>query len=208
MRARVLFTAAAMLLSIASTGAQEVRATQAIQVLRAPGGSSSVGVISDVVVPGNRVNPADVIQRLLSLDKDGDGRISRAEFPERMQALVQRADSDNDGVVTKDEVEKLVRLVASARPNPQLPPKKAATMADIVNDLRLPQPKHDLAMELAQRYREGVRNVNNSRELNLPELQRRMRELLDDEEYDNFVAAADRLKTNGRIVFQSGVRID
>lgn len=202
MRARVLFAAATAVFCVVPAGAQEVvRVVPAVQVIRAVEGSASVTV--DAFGPGNPSNPIHVIQRLLSLDKNADGRISPAEFPERMQALVQRADSDSDGVVTNAEVERLVRLVASARPNAQSSSaKKTATIADIVNDLRLPQPKHDLAMELAKRYTGGVRNVNNSRELSLSDLQGRMREVLDDEEYENFVAAADRLKSNGRFVVQ------
>lgn len=50
----------------------------------------------------------DLARRLKEADKDGDGKISKAEFPgapERFAAL----DRDGDGVLTKDEVEAALR---------------------------------------------------------------------------------------------------
>ena len=194
MRTITLFAAVAAVFSTAPTAGQEAgRAVPAV-LTGQPGGV--VGGVVDGIGPG-RFDPADVIKRLFSLDKDADGRLARAEFPERMQGLVERVDSDSDDIVNKEEVDRFVRLAASARPNPPSSPKKAATIADIVNDLRLPQPKHDLAIEVAKKY-----NGNDPRTAG--ELHNRMREVLDNEEYENFMAAAARLKHSG----QFGFRID
>lgn len=44
------------------------------------------------------------------MDKDGDGRISEAEFsPRREGPLLERADADGDGMVTRAEVEAMMR---------------------------------------------------------------------------------------------------
>jgi hypothetical protein len=45
------------------------------------------------------------VTRLMTLDANGDGKLSRSEVTdERLHALFQRADANNDGVVTKDEL--------------------------------------------------------------------------------------------------------
>ena len=45
--------------------------------------------------------PASLIQRL---DKDGDGKISKAEFPEQSRLKFGRLDRNGDGFITKDEI--------------------------------------------------------------------------------------------------------
>ena len=140
-----------------------------------------------------RRSSASVVSRILSFDADRDGRVAKEELPERMQGLAERADQDGDGVLSTPEVETLLRetsveprrFTVSFRPH-------AFGLADVVSDLRLPQPKHDLALALVKAY-PVPRNVNAA----ASELYARMRELLDDEEYDNFVAAAARA-TSGR----------
>jgi Ca2+-binding EF-hand superfamily protein len=42
---------------------------------------------------------------MLENDTDGDGKISKAEAPERMQGFFDNLDGDSDGFVTKDEME-------------------------------------------------------------------------------------------------------
>jgi len=44
-------------------------------------------------------------QRMLENDADGDGKISKAEAPERMQGFFDNLDSDSDGYVTTEELE-------------------------------------------------------------------------------------------------------
>lgn len=47
-------------------------------------------------------------------DKDGDGKISKEEAPERLKQAFDKIDADGDGFVTKEEIDK---LRGSMRPN-------------------------------------------------------------------------------------------
>ncbi len=40
-------------------------------------------------------------------DKNGDGKLSKDELPERMQRILERADADKDGYATKEEITKM-----------------------------------------------------------------------------------------------------
>ena len=45
--------------------------------------------------------------RLMEFDENKDGKISKDELPERMQALMTRIDSDQDGFLSKQELESM-----------------------------------------------------------------------------------------------------
>ncbi len=49
----------------------------------------------------------DTVQTLMALDRNGDGKISKDELPERMQGMLERGDENKDGVLNADEVRKL-----------------------------------------------------------------------------------------------------
>lgn len=49
-----------------------------------------------------------MIARLMELDRNKDGKLDKDEVAGRMQGLVTRADADQDGVVTREELEKLL----------------------------------------------------------------------------------------------------
>lgn len=50
-------------------------------------------------------NPDDMIERMFSeFDTNHDGKLSKAEAPERMQPMFDRADTNHDGFLTKDEM--------------------------------------------------------------------------------------------------------
>jgi hypothetical protein len=65
------------------------------------------------------VNPDIVIARLMTFDRDNDGRLVKSELPERMQNLLAE-DSSGDQALDRDEIR------AMARPAP--PPAVAATV--------------------------------------------------------------------------------
>ena len=161
------------------------------------------GTISGTITPGpeaastffrRAVGPAVVVQRLLSFDADGDDRVTAAELPERMQSVVDRIDQDDDGFMTAAEIEAAVdrspvridsRLI-------QLRNRSASSFSDVIRDLKLPQPKHDRALAIVKNY-QVPRNLNNSKSIDLDVVHAAMRELLDEEEFADFMAATARL---------------
>jgi EF hand len=54
----------------------------------------------------------ETLKRYLTMDKNGDGQLTRDEVPDRMAGLVTRADSNEDGVIAKDELEQMVKKEA------------------------------------------------------------------------------------------------
>src|SRR5262249_19287566 len=78
----------------------QVRVTPAIQVQ---------AFAFDGGVPGlaTRATPDDVVTRLMSFDRDHNGKLSLNELPERMQPLLTRGDADFDGALDAKEVRTL-----------------------------------------------------------------------------------------------------
>lgn len=57
-----------------------------------------------------------MVTRLLQFDKNGDGKLTKDELPERMQSLLERADTDKDGTLTKEELTKFSQGQPTVRP--------------------------------------------------------------------------------------------
>ena len=145
-----------------------------------------------VVIAG--AMPNDVVNRIRSFDVNRDNQITPDELPDRMHHLIRLADHNGDGVLTWNEVTRQVDaafITQRASPSGSPTAAKATTLADVVSDLRLEQPRHDLVMALVNNYK-VPRNVN----INLSEvdLLNGLRELLHQEEYENFLAAAARIR--------------
>lgn len=68
---------------------------------------------------GGAVSP-DLVNTLFSFDENKDGQLSKTEVPERMQGIFLRADTDHDGLLTRDELTKAT--VAQDRRAPGGPP--------------------------------------------------------------------------------------
>ena len=50
-------------------------------------------------------DPKRMMERIKSMDKNGDGKIERSEMPERMQRMFNRLDANGDGVADQKEIE-------------------------------------------------------------------------------------------------------
>lgn len=55
---------------------------------------------------GEAMGP-ELVARLMEQDKNGDGKLSKDELPERMQRILERADTNRDGFATLDELNKM-----------------------------------------------------------------------------------------------------
>jgi hypothetical protein len=137
------------------------------------------------------VDQTAVVDRILSLDVDGDDRVSSDELPERMQRLMNRGDQNHDGFLESEEIRGLVDTRPFRLGNFAIS-RDTAGMTGVIDDLKLPPPTRERALALAKSYR-VPRNVNDPASIDGGDLYARLRELLDDEEYANFVAAAARL---------------
>ncbi len=54
-------------------------------------------------------DPGELVTRMMTFDKNGDSKLSRDELPERMRGLMERADTNKDGFVDRDELTRLAR---------------------------------------------------------------------------------------------------
>jgi hypothetical protein len=133
--------------------------------------------------------PDPVLERLMSFDGNADHRISRNELPERMQELVARGDGNADAALDSKEIRDLVNARSSGRPRVSFRSEPPEGLAGVIKDLKLTPVKHADALTIVTTH-ELFRNFDGPtvRNLNV-----KMRSLLDDEEYENFVAAAARL---------------
>ena len=74
---------------------------------------------------GNR-DGGSFADRMLQNDTDGDGKISKAEAPERMQGFFDNLDSDSDGFVTQTEMEAMSKRWRGGGGNAQAPKRPGA----------------------------------------------------------------------------------
>ncbi len=49
--------------------------------------------------------PVSFVERIMSHDKDGDGKVTEEELPDRMKWMVRRLDTNQDGAIDKAEAE-------------------------------------------------------------------------------------------------------
>ena len=190
---RTLLATGAMLIGVAAAAAQAPGPRRAVLI--------SEGSPASFALPGR--SPAAVIERLLSFDVNADGRISRDELPERMQGLVARGDKNADAALDSDEVRALVNAASSRPVRVSFRPQPPEGLPGVIRDLKLSPAKHLRALVIvgAQKPPRSADDPASSAFLG------EMKALLDDEEYENFLAAAtrlsrsaDRLRTIGGVV--------
>jgi len=61
---------------------------------------------------GRGISEDAIVDRLLSFDKNNDGKLTKEELPERMQDLIARGDTNKDGSLDRDEIRKLAGTLA------------------------------------------------------------------------------------------------
>jgi len=175
---RTLLATGAMLTGVAVAAAQAPSPRPAFLLTERPLAS----------VPGPGRSPADVIERLASFDADADRRLSRDEFPERMQGLVARGDRNADGALDIDEIRALLNA-ASGPTRVSFRSQPAEGLPGVIRDLKLAPEKHQRALVIVGPHR-PPRSADDPASTALLE---EMKALLDDQEYESFLAAATRL---------------
>ena len=48
-----------------------------------------------------------MVQRMMAMDTNGDGKVTEEEMPERMRQMLQRIDANGDGALDKEELQKM-----------------------------------------------------------------------------------------------------
>ena len=79
-------------------------------------GGSGVGDEAPAAPP----TPDEMVATLMGFDKNTDGKLTKAEVPERMQGMFERADANHDGVLTAEEI----KAAAAAQPQPSGEPAR------------------------------------------------------------------------------------
>jgi hypothetical protein len=139
------------------------------------------------------VNPTAVLDRILSFDANADNRISREELPERMQGLLTRGDRNQDGVLTPDEIAPLGDVHTSlSRRTASVDVHGSGNLATVIADLKLPPATHNRALAIVNKPRSGDDPAH-------VDVTTEMKDLLNDEDYENYVAAAARLQNTPRV---------
>jgi hypothetical protein len=167
----------------------------------------------------------DVVQRILSFDKNKDGKVTKDELPERLHDLIAQGDTNKDGALDKDEIMKLAitpegpggrgfgttirqeggfRVESGVRvgPGPGAPgpgPGGIEGIEGVVEDLKLQGNKKDQALAAVKAHQENVRKLL---EQSRAELMQKMKEILSEEELKDFQAALDRPR--GAVFFNVG----
>jgi hypothetical protein len=149
--------------------------------------------------PGGRgrggLSVDQIVDRIMSFDKNKDGKITKDELPERLQNLIEKGDTNKDGALDKDEVKALATKLQTEGfggfgrggfPGFGGPggfrPGGGAERA--LNDLNLgDQKKKDAAQALVKAHEENVKKLM---ELARAELLLKMKDVLSDEEYKKF----------------------
>jgi collagen type III alpha len=86
---------------------------------RGPGGPGMGGRDGG---PGGPGGGPSMSERMLQMDKDGDGKISKDEAPERMKENFDRWDTNKDGFIDKEEIQKMMSSFGGGRPRGDNPP--------------------------------------------------------------------------------------
>jgi hypothetical protein len=154
---------------------------------------------------GGGLTAEQIVERIMAFDKNGDGKITKEELPERMQHLIALGDTNKDGALDKEEVVQLANLLQSVAglAGPAGPggfgakggpfgagfAAKGAFLQQAVDDLNLTGTAKEKATALVKAHQEKVRKFQDQAHA---DLLRQMKEVLSEEDYKAFKAATDR----------------
>jgi hypothetical protein len=131
----------------------------------------------------------------MTFDKDGDGKVTREELPERMHRLIELGDKNNDGALDRDELKQLaekLRQAEAARAADRPGPRGPAGPPDIeraVNDLKLEaKQREDVRKALAAERDKSRKAADEAR----AELLTRMKDVLSEQQLTRFKDGLDR----------------
>ena len=117
-------TIGALLAAAATVSAQPPQRPQGQQAQRPQGG------------------PAEFIERIKGFDQNNDGKITKDEMPERMQAMIERLDTNKDGAIDKKELDAMKDRFAQGgqqqgqRPQGQQGQRPQFNPADIIKRVK------------------------------------------------------------------------
>ena len=94
---RYICAALAIVISSAATAAAQVAPLPTVRMI-----NSLTQLMPQQ--PGSRVSVDDVLARMLTFDRDRDGKVATGELSERMQGLVARGDRSGDGALDESEL--------------------------------------------------------------------------------------------------------
>jgi hypothetical protein len=148
-----------------------------------------------------------IVERILSFDKNGDGKITLDELPERMQHLIALGDTNKDGALDRDEIRKLattleafVGFAGGGPPDGKKGdgpkgfkgggPKGAGGEAlRALDDLNITGKTRDRADRVVKGYQDKLKKFD---ELSRAELVLQMKDVLSPEDHRAFKDAVDR----------------
>jgi hypothetical protein len=115
--------------------------------------------------PGQSLEVNDMVERIMSFDKNKDGKVTRDELPERMHNLIARGDTNKDGALDREEVKKLAADLAREdgprRRGPGAPPGSLTPGAveRAVGALKLEGKKKEAAETAIKACKESIRKL-------------------------------------------------
>lgn len=156
-----------------------------------------------------------MVERILSFDKNNDGKVTKDELPERMQDLIAKGDTNKDGALDRDEIKKLAAELRrddepvargprspgpGGRGGPKGPggPKGRGgppggpppfVIDQALADLKLADAKKESARAAVKAHHETVRKLT---DLARADLLLHMQDVLSGDEFKEFKVAFDR----------------
>jgi Spy/CpxP family protein refolding chaperone len=154
-----------------------------------PGGRGPRGVPTD-----------DLVRHVMAFDKDGDGKVTREELPERMHRLIELGDKNNDGALDREELTKLaekLQQVEADRPAPRGPRGRVGPpdIERAVGELKLEDKQKDEVRKALAAHREKMRKLTDEARADLVA---KMKDVLSTEQLTRFKDGLDRLPPPGR----------